>query len=34
VNTIGGFPGIMAKYGSTGFKVTIEGRTITVIPLP
>lgn len=34
VNTIGGYPGLLKKYGSSGFDVTIEGRTLTVIPVP
>lgn len=31
---VGGFPGLLKRYGATGFGVTIEGRTITVIPVP
>ncbi|HEX3478517.1 MAG TPA: DUF4157 domain-containing protein [Kofleriaceae bacterium] len=31
---VGGFPGLLKRYGATGFTVTIEGRTITVIPVP
>jgi hypothetical protein len=34
VNKVGGYPGLLKMYGSTGFNVTIEGRTITVIPVP
>ena len=30
----GGYPGLAAKYGSTGFEVTIEGRKLVVVPLP
>ena len=30
----GGYPGLAAKYGSTGFEVTIEGRKLMVVPLP
>ncbi|HEY0480293.1 MAG TPA: hypothetical protein VGD37_22395 [Kofleriaceae bacterium] len=33
-NTIGGFRGLVKRYGNTGFRVTIEGRTIAVIPVP
>jgi hypothetical protein len=32
-NKAGGFPGLLKRYGSAGFNVTIEGRTITVIPV-
>jgi hypothetical protein len=32
-NKIGGFEELLRQYRSTGFKVTIEGRTITVIPV-
>lgn len=34
VNRIGGFPGLLKSYGVSGFNVTIEGRTLTVIPVP
>jgi hypothetical protein len=34
VQKIGGFPGIVKMYGTTGFNVTIDSRTITVIPVP
>ncbi|NER84645.1 MAG: hypothetical protein F6K42_35025, partial [Leptolyngbya sp. SIO1D8] len=30
----GGYRGLVRRYGATGFKVTIEGRDLTVIPLP
>lgn len=30
----GGYPGLVAKYGQTGFEVTIEGRKLLVVPLP
>jgi len=30
----GGFPGLLTRYGNIGFNVTIEHRTITVIPVP
>jgi len=30
----GGYGGLVAKYGSTGFEVTIEGRKLMVVPLP
>ena len=33
-NTVSGFPGLVRRYGATGFAVSIEGRTITVIPVP
>jgi hypothetical protein len=29
-----GLPGLIAKYGTSGFTVTIEGRVLTVIPVP
>jgi hypothetical protein len=31
---VGGYPSILATYGKTGFDVTIESRTITIIPVP
>jgi hypothetical protein len=31
---VGGFRGLLERFGSTGFGVTIEGRTITVVPVP
>jgi hypothetical protein len=31
---VGGFPGLLKRYGATGFAVTIEGRTIMVVPVP
>ena len=31
---VGGYPSILATYGKTGFNVTIESRTITIIPVP
>lgn len=34
VNAIGGYPGLLKTYGTSGFNVTIEGRTLTVIPVP
>jgi hypothetical protein len=34
VQKLGGYKALMKQYGSTGFNVTIEGRTITVIPVP
>jgi hypothetical protein len=33
-STVGGFPGLVKRYGGAGFSVTIEGRTIMVIPVP
>jgi hypothetical protein len=33
VDKIGGYPAILKKYGTSGFTVTIETRTITVIPV-
>jgi hypothetical protein len=29
----GGYPGLLKTYGTTGFNVTIEGRTLTIIPV-
>jgi len=29
----GGFAGLVAKYGISGFNVTVESRTITIIPI-
>jgi hypothetical protein len=34
INKLGGKKALLAKYGSSGFDVTVEGRTITVIPVP
>ena len=34
VNAVGGYPGLLTKYGTSGFNVTIEGRTLTIIPVP
>jgi hypothetical protein len=34
VNAIGGYPGLVKTYGTSGFTVTIEGRTLTIIPVP
>jgi hypothetical protein len=34
INAIGGYPGLLKTYGTSGFNVTIEGRTLTVIPVP
>jgi hypothetical protein len=34
LNEAGGFRRLLKTYGRTGFDVTIEGRTITVIPAP
>src|SRR5699024_4382754 len=34
VDGIGGFDGLVARYGTTGFTVALEGRTLTVIPVP
>lgn len=34
VQKLGGYKALIKQYGSTGFNVTIEGRTITVIPVP
>jgi hypothetical protein len=34
VSAIGGYPGLLKTYGSTGFDVTVEGRTLTIIPVP
>jgi hypothetical protein len=31
---VGGFPGLLKRYGATGFPVTIKGRTILVVPAP
>jgi len=31
---VGGYPSILATYGKTGFNVTIESRTITILPVP
>lgn len=31
---VGGYPSILVTYGKTGFNVTIESRTITIIPGP
>jgi hypothetical protein len=33
-NRVGGFNEIVRRYGSTGFNVTIEKRTLTIIPVP
>ena len=33
VQKVGGYKAMVTQYGSTGFEVTIEGRTITVIPV-
>ena len=30
----GGYPGLAAKYGTTGFELTIEGHKLMVVPLP
>lgn len=30
----GGYPGLAAHYGKTGFEVTIEGRKLLIVPLP
>jgi hypothetical protein len=32
-NKAGGFKGLIKRYGTSGFNVTIEGRTITIIPV-
>ena len=32
VGKIGGYPGLIRTYGTSGFTVTIEGRTLTVVP--
>jgi hypothetical protein len=34
LNAIGGFPALLKKYGTSGFNVVIEGRILTVIPVP
>jgi hypothetical protein len=34
VQKLGGYKALVKQYGSAGFNVTIEGRTITVIPVP
>jgi hypothetical protein len=34
INKLGGKKALLAKYGSSGFDVTVESRTITVIPVP
>lgn len=34
VNKLGGYKALVNRYGGTGFDVTIESRTITVIPVP
>jgi hypothetical protein len=34
VNAVGGFPGLVRKYGTNGFKVTVGSRSIIVIPVP
>jgi hypothetical protein len=34
INKIGGYPGLLRTYGTSGFNVTIEGRALTVIPVP
>ena len=34
INKLGGKQALLAKYGKTGFNVTVESRTITVIPVP
>jgi hypothetical protein len=34
INKLGGKQALLAKYGKLGFNVTVESRTITVIPVP
>ena len=34
VNAIGGYSKLVEHYGTSGFNVVIEGRTLTVIPIP
>jgi hypothetical protein len=33
-NAVGGYRGLIERYGNTGFNVTVEGRTLDVIPVP
>jgi hypothetical protein len=33
VQKAGGYPGLLKTYGTTGFNVTIEGRTLNIIPV-
>ena len=34
VNAIGGYPGLLKQYGTSGFNIIIESRTLTIIPVP